>query len=97
MNVGMDLGYSWTKAVGGDRRRAGFPSLVGTPDQTRFSLNGAREGITLLSPRHVQIGDLALIGCDVCGRFRAYRSGHQLNREIVRKLKAESRKLKAAA
>jgi len=33
------------------------------------------------------IGDLALIGCDVCGRFSAYRSGHQLNREIVRRLK----------
>lgn len=33
------------------------------------------------------IGDLALIGCDVRGQFRAYRSGHQLNREIVRRLK----------
>ncbi len=33
------------------------------------------------------VGDLALIGCDVWGHVHAYRSGHQLNREIVRRLK----------
>jgi len=32
------------------------------------------------------LGDLALIGCDVHGHISAYRSGHQLNREIVRRL-----------
>jgi UDP-3-O-acyl N-acetylglucosamine deacetylase len=30
------------------------------------------------------IGDLALAGCDLWGRFVAYRSGHRLNAELVR-------------
>lgn len=33
------------------------------------------------------IGDLALIGCDVVGEVRAFRSGHRLNAELVRHLK----------
>lgn len=33
------------------------------------------------------LGDLALIGCDVHGQINAFRSGHQLNAEIVRGLK----------
>lgn len=33
------------------------------------------------------VGDFALFGCDVVGRFSADRSGHELNREIVRRLK----------
>ncbi|MGA2033255.1 MAG: UDP-3-O-acyl-N-acetylglucosamine deacetylase [Thermoguttaceae bacterium] len=32
------------------------------------------------------IGDLALAGCDLAGRFVAYRSGHRLNAELVRAL-----------
>jgi UDP-3-O-acyl-N-acetylglucosamine deacetylase len=32
------------------------------------------------------LGDLALMGCDVCGHIRAYRSGHGLNREMARRL-----------
>ncbi|NLF06778.1 MAG: UDP-3-O-[3-hydroxymyristoyl] N-acetylglucosamine deacetylase [Pirellulaceae bacterium] len=32
------------------------------------------------------IGDLALAGCDIAGRFIAYRSGHRLNGELVRAL-----------
>jgi UDP-3-O-acyl-N-acetylglucosamine deacetylase len=32
------------------------------------------------------LGDLALIGCDVSGRLEAFRSGHRLNGEIVRRL-----------
>ncbi len=32
------------------------------------------------------IGDLALIGCDLIGRFRARRSGHRHNHELVRDL-----------
>ena len=32
------------------------------------------------------IGDLALAGTDLVGRFRAYRSGHRLNAELVRLL-----------
>jgi UDP-3-O-[3-hydroxymyristoyl] N-acetylglucosamine deacetylase/UDP-3-O-[3-hydroxymyristoyl] N-acetylglucosamine deacetylase/3-hydroxyacyl-[acyl-carrier-protein] dehydratase len=33
------------------------------------------------------VGDFALLGCDVFGHFNAYRSGHHLNREIIRRLK----------
>ncbi|NUQ66287.1 MAG: UDP-3-O-[3-hydroxymyristoyl] N-acetylglucosamine deacetylase [Pirellulales bacterium] len=32
------------------------------------------------------VGDLALAGCDLIGRFRASRSGHRLNSELVRAL-----------
>jgi UDP-3-O-[3-hydroxymyristoyl] N-acetylglucosamine deacetylase len=34
------------------------------------------------------VGDLALAGCDLVGRFSAYRSGHRLNAELVRSLVA---------
>ena len=34
------------------------------------------------------IGDFALAGCDLCGEFRAVRSGHQQNHDLVRKLVA---------
>jgi len=36
------------------------------------------------------VGDLALAGCELVGRFRAYRSGHRLNAEMVRVLMAEN-------
>jgi UDP-3-O-acyl N-acetylglucosamine deacetylase len=32
------------------------------------------------------VGDLALTGCDLIGRFIAFRSGHRLNAELVRKI-----------
>ncbi len=35
------------------------------------------------------IGDLALAGCDLAGRFVAYRSGHRLNAELVRTIVAQ--------
>ena len=34
------------------------------------------------------IGDLALAGSDLCGHFRARRSGHELNQELIRRVKA---------
>jgi UDP-3-O-acyl N-acetylglucosamine deacetylase len=34
------------------------------------------------------VGDLALAGCDLVGRFVAYRSGHRLNGELVRAIVA---------
>lgn len=34
------------------------------------------------------IGDFALLGCDVHGHFRAFRSGHSLNHEICRQVVA---------
>jgi len=36
------------------------------------------------------LGDFALLGCDVRGEFSAYRSGHHLNREMVRRLVARA-------
>jgi UDP-3-O-[3-hydroxymyristoyl] N-acetylglucosamine deacetylase len=35
------------------------------------------------------VGDLALAGCDLVGRFVAFRSGHRLNAELVRAIVAE--------
>ena len=58
MNAGMDVGYSATKAVSGDRRVT-FPSVVGTPDKARFSLNG-NQSIVLVAPDHVQVGEGAI-------------------------------------
>jgi UDP-3-O-acyl N-acetylglucosamine deacetylase len=34
------------------------------------------------------VGDLALAGCDLVGRFVAFRSGHRLNAELVRAIVA---------
>jgi UDP-3-O-acyl-N-acetylglucosamine deacetylase len=34
-------------------------------------------------------GDLALAGCELIGRFSAFRSGHHLNAELVRAVLAE--------
>lgn len=34
------------------------------------------------------VGDMALAGCDLVGRFVAYRSGHRLNAELVRAIVA---------
>jgi UDP-3-O-[3-hydroxymyristoyl] N-acetylglucosamine deacetylase len=35
------------------------------------------------------VGDLALAGCDLIGRFTAFRSGHRLNAELVRAIVAQ--------
>ena len=35
------------------------------------------------------VGDLAMAGCDLVGRFVAYRSGHRLNAELVKVIAAE--------
>lgn len=59
MNVGLDLGYSSTKVVSGDRRSK-FPSVVGTPDKARFSFSEDGAGILLVSPSHVLIGEEAV-------------------------------------
>jgi len=36
------------------------------------------------------VGDLALAGCELVGRFFAYKSGHRLNAEMIRALMAET-------
>jgi plasmid segregation protein ParM len=40
MNIGLDIGYSAVKAVNNGRPGVTFPSVVGTPERARFSLNG---------------------------------------------------------
>jgi plasmid segregation protein ParM len=56
MNIGLDVGYSAVKAIAGNRRVT-FPSVVGTPDKARFSLNGADAGnIILTEPTHALVG-----------------------------------------
>lgn len=42
------------------------------------------------------IGDLALLGCDLHGHVAAYRSGHSLNRELVRRIRIQQELAKAA-
>jgi len=32
------------------------------------------------------VGDFALLGCDLHGQFTAYRSGHELNRDLIRRI-----------
>lgn len=59
MNVGLDVGYSATKAISDDQRRASFPSVVGTPDKARFSLNES-DSIILTLPNRVQVGAAAV-------------------------------------
>jgi len=58
MNLGLDVGYSATKAVSGDRR-VSFPSVVGTPDRARFSLD-TDQAIVLAIPDCVQVGEKAV-------------------------------------
>ncbi len=37
------------------------------------------------------VGDFALIGCDLIGRFSASRSGHRLNHEIIRQIRTQQK------
>ncbi|MBU0791715.1 MAG: ParM/StbA family protein [Gammaproteobacteria bacterium] len=61
MNIGLDIGYAATKAVSGERR-INLPSIVGTPDRARFSLNGADSMIlTLPNGNAVQVGQAAIM------------------------------------
>lgn len=46
MNLGYDGGYNAVKAVT-EARRVSFPSVTGTPERARFSLNGHVEDIVL--------------------------------------------------
>jgi len=62
MQAGLNPGFSHTKGftqVNRQERSCIFPSAVGSPDTARFSLNGA-DGITLLEPAHVNIGEQAI-------------------------------------
>lgn len=59
MNIGLDIGYSHTKAVT-TGKRTGFPSIVGTPDVSRFSLEEPGDSLILTHPVHVQVGEHAI-------------------------------------
>jgi hypothetical protein len=48
MNVGVDIGYSAVKSMYGKRRMT-FPSVVGTPDRARFSLDRHNVGAIVLA------------------------------------------------
>lgn len=69
MKAGIDLGYSAPKVVSGDRRCT-FPSVVGTPDRARFSLNGPGENIILTLPtgESCQVGQGAIEQSRFVGR-----------------------------
>ena len=58
MNVGLDVGYSATKAVSNGGKVI-FPSLVGSPERPRFGL-GVGETRIMVIPEHVQVGEGAI-------------------------------------
>lgn len=61
MNAGIDIGYNGLKAVAEGGRKISFPSVVGTPERSRFGLNGHNKGIVLKDKgSQWLIGDLAL-------------------------------------
>jgi len=75
----------WLHAQGIGRRTTARDLLVfdeGGPidNHERFPDECARHKLLDL------VGDLALAGCDLVGRFSAYRSGHHHNAELVRAL-----------
>lgn len=61
MNAGIDIGYNTVKGVAG-KKKFGFSTVVGTPERSRFGLNGhSKTGIVLKDQSgQYLIGDLAL-------------------------------------
>lgn len=59
MNLGIDLGYSAVKVVASQRQTI-LPSVVGTPEEGRFSLNGQEQDIILTAPKHLLVGEGAV-------------------------------------
>jgi UDP-3-O-[3-hydroxymyristoyl] N-acetylglucosamine deacetylase len=77
-------------------RDQGFGKRVTEKDLLVFQADGSILGNELRAPdecvRHKMldcIGDFALFGCDLYGKFHARRSGHRLNRKVVRKLRIQ--------
>jgi UDP-3-O-[3-hydroxymyristoyl] N-acetylglucosamine deacetylase len=75
-------------------RAAGYGSRTSTKDLLVIGPEGPIENALRAHDEFVRhkildcLGDFALIGCDLQGHFCAYRSGHHLNRQLVRKLLA---------
>ena len=60
MQAGIDIGYKAGKFIA-DRRRATFPSVVGTPTRQRFSVNGRQDDILLtVAGQNWLVGDSAV-------------------------------------
>jgi len=57
MNTAIDLGYYKTKGIDTGGQPFSFPSITGTPDKSRFSLNGHDNGIILTKPYHKLVGE----------------------------------------
>jgi PRTRC genetic system protein D len=69
MNLGIDLGYNAVKGVA-DGRTVYFPSVVGTPDRARFTVNGVVKNI-IVAPDGLEkrlIGEAAIIQSRFVGR-----------------------------
>jgi UDP-3-O-[3-hydroxymyristoyl] N-acetylglucosamine deacetylase len=74
-------------------RAAGYGQRTTSRDLLVFATDGSVIGNSL---RYVDecvrhklldcLGDFSLLGCDLSGRFAATRSGHRLNREVIRRL-----------
>jgi len=65
MKIGLNVGYSHTKAVGNTSREirtANFPSIVGGADETHWTpgITGVGDGIRLLQPEAVLLGQDAV-------------------------------------
>lgn len=79
-------------------RAQGYGSRTTTQDLLVFGADGVIDNDLRAADECVRhkildcLGDFALMGCDIHGHFEAYRSGHSLNREVVRSLK-QSRQL----
>lgn len=75
-------------------RERGYGQRTSTSDLLVFGQNGVIENQLRADDECVRhkildcLGDFALLGCDLYGHFNAYRSGHHLNREMLRRLKA---------
>jgi len=84
-------------------RAAGYGARTSTKDLLVVGPNGPIDNALRSDDEFVRhkildcLGDFALLGCDVEGHFCAYRSGHHLNRELVRKMLAGASDQTAAA
>ena len=73
-------------------RQQGLGRHVGMQDLLVFSDEGPIDNTLRYSDECVRhktldlIGDLALSGCELVGRFTAHRTGHRMNAEMVRQL-----------
>lgn len=73
-------------------RSQGYGSRVTTADLLVFGPQGVIGNRLRTADECVRhkildcLGDFALLGCDVSGQMTAHRSGHQLNRAVVRQL-----------